>query len=157
MTRLLKNREIWLALAIIVLVIAVTTRSSGFARPDNLASILNDTSILIILALGQMVVILTRSIDLSIAANVALSGMVIALINQADPSVPVPLLILAAPLLGLAFGAINGFLVWKLDIPAIVVTLGTLTIYRGTTFLIAGGQWVNADEMTPDFIAITRA
>jgi rhamnose transport system permease protein len=157
MRRLLKARETWLALAILAMLVLISFRAPGFARPENLASIFNDTSILIILALGQMVVILTRSIDLSIAANVALSGMVIALINQAAPGVPVPLLIVAAPLLGLAFGAINGFLVWKLDIPAIVVTLGTLTIYRGTTFLIAGGQWVNADEMTPDFIAITRA
>ena len=157
MRRLLKARETWLALAILALLVLISFRAPGFSRPDNLASIFNDTSILIILALGQMVVILTRSIDLSIAANVALSGMVIALVNQAYPGVPVPLLIVAAPLLGLAFGAINGFLVWKLDIPAIVVTLGTLTIYRGTTFLIAGGQWVNADEMTPDFIAITRA
>lgn len=156
MNRLLKVRETWLALAILALLVAITFRAPGFSTPENLASIFNDTSILLILALGQMVVILTRSIDLSIAANVALSGMVLALINSTYPDVPVPLLIVAAPLLGLAFGAINGFLVWKLGIPSIVVTLGTLTIYRGLTFLIAGGQWVNADEMTPDFIAITR-
>ena len=104
MNRLLKTREIWLALAIIALVIGVTTRSRRASlSPGNLASIFNDTSILIILALGQMVVILTRSIDLSIAANVALSGMVIALVNQAYPGVPVPLLIVAAPLLGPRF------------------------------------------------------
>ena len=156
MSKLLKTRETWLALAILVLLVAITLRAPGFSNPDNLASIFNDTSILLILALGQMVVILTRSIDLSIAANVALSGMVLALINSTWPGVPVPLLIIAAPLLGLAFGAINGFLVWKLDSPTIVVTLGTLSIYRGLTLLIAGGQWVNADEMTPDFIAVTR-
>jgi len=155
-TKLLKSRETWLGLAILVLLVGISFRAPSFVQPGNLASIFNDTSILMILALGQMVVILTRSIDLSMAANVALSGMVVALINQALPGVPVPLLIVAAPLIGLALGAINGLLVWKLDIPSIVVTLGTLTIYRGTTFLIAGGQWVNADEMTPDFIAVTR-
>ena len=52
----------------------------------------------------------------------------------------------------LALGAINGFLVWKIGIPPIVVTLGTLTIYRGMTFVLSGGAWVNADQMTPDFI-----
>ncbi len=154
---LVKNREFWLALGIAAMIAAIAVwRAPNFATPANLADVFNNTAILMILALGQMAVILTRSIDLSIAANVALSGMVIALVNQAAPWVPVPLLILAAPLQGLAFGAINGLLVWKLDIPSIVVTLGTLTIYRGTTFLIAGGTWVNADEMTPDFIAITR-
>lgn len=153
----LRTREFWLAVGIAVMVAAIAIgRAPSFATPANLADVFNNTAILMILALGQMVVILTRSIDLSIAANVALSGMIVALINQAAPGVPVPLLILAAPLLGLAFGAINGFLVWKLDIPAIVVTLGTLTIYRGLTFLIAGGTWVNAAEMTPDFINTTR-
>lgn len=156
MSRLVRTRELWLGLAILAMLALVNLRAPGFASPENLVSIFNDTSILMILALGQMVVILTRSIDLSIAANVALSGMVLALVNSTYPMVPVPLLILAAPLLGLALGAVNGFLVWKLDIPSIVVTLGTLTIYRGLTFLIAGGQWVNADEMTPDFISITR-
>lgn len=157
MNRVLRTREFWLAIGIAAMIAAIAIgRAPSFATPANLADVFNNTSILMILALGQMVVILTRSIDLSIASNVALSGMVVALVNQAAPWVPVPLLILAAPLLGLAFGAVNGVLVWKLDIPAIVVTLGTLTIYRGLTFLIAGGTWVNADEMTPDFIAGTR-
>lgn len=156
MKRLVRIRELWLALGIALMIGLVATRNPGFASPGNLADIFNNTAILIILALGQMVVILTRSIDLSIAANVALSGMLVALLNQAAPDIPVPLLIALAPLIGLALGAVNGALVWKLEIPSIVVTLGTLTIYRGSTFLVAGGTWVNADEMTPDFIGITR-
>ena len=102
MSRLLKARETWLALAIIALLVLITLRAPGFARPDNLASIFNDTSILIILALGQMVVILTRSIDLSVAANVALSGMIVALVNQAYPGVPVALVIVVALIVGAA-------------------------------------------------------
>lgn len=157
MSRLLRTRETWLALAILLILVAVDLRAPGFARPENLVSIFNDASLLIILVLAQMVVILTRSIDLSIASNVALSGMVIALVNSAYPGVPVPALIVLACLCGTAFGAFNGILVWRLGIPAIVVTLGTLAIFRGATFLIAGGQWVNADELTPEFISITRA
>ncbi len=156
MTRLLKLREVWLALAILLLLAAVTFRAPGFSAPGNLVSVFNDSALLVILALGQMTVILTRSIDLSIASNVALSGMAVALINSTMPDVPVPALIVLACLCGAALGAFNGLLVWLLGIPAIVVTLGTLTIYRGLTFLIAGGQWVNADELTPDFINITR-
>lgn len=156
MSRLLKAREIWLALVILALLVVITFRAPGFVSPGNLISVFNDSSLLIILALGQMVVILTRSIDLSIASNVALSGMIIALINAAFPDVPVPLLIAFSCLCGLAFGAFNGVLVWLLGIPPIVVTLGTLTIYRGLTFQIAGGTWVNASELTPAFIEITR-
>ena len=57
----------------------------------------------------------------------------------------------------MALGALNGLLVWKLGIPSIVVTLGTLTIYRGATFVLSGGAWVNADQMSPAFIDLQRA
>lgn len=156
MNRLLKTRELWLGLAILLLVTAITIRAPAFAAPENLLGIFNNTAILIILALGQMVVILTRSIDLSIASNLALSGMVVALVNSANPGIDVQVLLQLAAGCGLVLGALNGLLVWKLGIPSIVVTLGTLTIFRGTNFLIAGGQWVNADELSPAFIGLTR-
>lgn len=156
MMRLFRAREFWLALGIAAMIGLTALRNPAFASPANIAGIFNNTSILIILALGQMVVIITRSIDLSMAANLALSGMIVALINSAYPGVPVPLLMVVAILCGLVMGAFNGLMVWRVGIPAIVVTLGTLTIYRGIIFLIAGGQWVNADQMSPDFVAYTR-
>lgn len=136
---------------------AVTLRFPNFESPDNLGSIFNDTAILIILALGQMAVILTRSIDLSMAANLCFSGMVVAMLNAAHPGIPIPALIVIAIAVGLVLGAINGGLVWGIGIPPIVVTLGTLTIYRGATFVISGGAWVNADQMSQDFINFQRA
>jgi len=156
MNRLLKNRELWLALAIVAVVILVTLRFSRFSQPANLLTILNDTSILMMLALGQMVVILTRSIDLSMASNLALTGMIVAMINAAFPFIPIPLLIAGSICVGAALGAFNGVLVWKLDIPPIVVTLGTLTIFRGLVFVISGGAWVNAAQMSPEFIQLQR-
>ncbi|KQZ82877.1 branched-chain amino acid ABC transporter permease [Mesorhizobium sp. Root157] len=157
MKNLFKYREAWLLLAIAVVVGLISTRFPAFARPDNLAQVFNDTSILMILALGQMVVILTRGIDLSMAANLCFTGMVVAMLNAAYPGIPIPLLIVIALAVGLVLGAINGLLVWRLDIPSIVVTLGTLTIYRGATFVLSGGAWVNADQMSPAFIGFQRA
>lgn len=156
MKTLIRSREFWLAVAVAAMIAATTLRAPGFASPANLAGIFNDTAILMILALGQMAVILTRSIDLSMASNLALSGMIVALANAAWPGIPVPALMALAALCGLALGAFNGALVWLLGIPAIVVTLGTLTIYRGLIFLIAGGQWVNADRFTTGFVQMTR-
>jgi rhamnose transport system permease protein len=153
---LARHREIWLLAAIAALIALISIRFPGFARPGNLATVFNDTSILIILALGQMAVILTRSIDLSMASNLAFTGMVVAMTNAAFPAIPIPLLIVMAMTVGAALGALNGFLVWKLYIPAIVVTLGTLTIYRGATFVVSGGAWVNADQMSPAFISFQR-
>ncbi len=90
MKTLLKNREWLLAGIIILLIIGFSLRSPGFERPANLVNIFNDTSILIILALGQMTVILTKSIDLSVAANLAFTGMAVAMTNAAFPGVPLP-------------------------------------------------------------------
>jgi rhamnose transport system permease protein len=156
MQNLLKNREMLLALIIIGMILAFTSRAPNFASPGNLATIFNDTSILIILALGQMVVILTKSIDLSVAANLAFTGMAVAMLDSTYPGLPLALLVLLAIGIGAALGAINGFLVWALRIPPIVVTLGTLTIYRGMSFVLSGGAWVNAHQMQPDFLGVPR-
>ncbi len=156
MTGLLKSREMVLAFAIMLLIGLISLRFADFASPSNLINVFNDTSILIMLALGQMVVIVSRCIDLSVASNLALTGMVVALLNTAMPGLPVPVLLLIAIVFGAALGSINGFFVWKLDIPPIVVTLGTLTIFRGIIFLISDGAWINAHEMSASFKAFPR-
>ena len=157
MTHLLKSREMILTGAIVVLIGLIATRFPAFISPANLASVFNDTSPLIILAIGQMIVILTKCIDLSVAANLALTGMVCAMINVAAPGVPVVVIVAVAIGLGAVLGAFNGVLVWKLQIPPIVVTLGTMTIFRGIIFLISDGKWVNSHEMSPAFKAFPRA
>jgi len=156
MSRILKYRELLLAAIIIVLIAVFAYRAPGFASPESLANIFNDTAILIILALGQMAVILTRSIDLSVAANLSFTGMAVAMMNAAYPGIPLPVLILCALAIGAALGVINGFMVWKIGIPAIVATLGTLTVYRGMAFVLSGGAWVNQTQMTPIFLDAPR-
>ncbi|MFN4128382.1 MAG: ABC transporter permease [Paracoccaceae bacterium] len=151
---LLKSREALLALAILLLIAVVAARFPAFVRPANLANVFNDTSPLIILAIGQMIVILTKCIDLSVAANLALCGMVAALMNGAG--VPLALILPGVIALGAALGAVNGVLVWKLAIPSIVVTLGTMTIFRGSIFLLTDGKWVNAHQMSDGFKALPR-
>ncbi len=156
-SQITKSRELILALALIALIGLISIRFSSFASPKSLINVFNDTSILIILALGQMVVIVTRCIDLSMASNLALSGMIVAMINSAMPGVPIIALLVVAICAGIIMGAFNGILVWKLDIPPIVVTLGTLTIYRGIIFLLTNGEWINAHEMSEMFKAVPRA
>lgn len=147
-------REAVLAGAILALLLLIASRFPGFVAPGNLVAVFTDTSPLILLALGQMAVILTKCIDLSIAANLALCGMVAALMNIAG--VPLPLIVLCTVVLGACLGAVNGLLVWKLGIPSIVVTLGTMTIYRGAIFLLTDGKWINAHQMSEGFKAFPR-
>ncbi|MGU3525634.1 ABC transporter permease [Enterobacteriaceae bacterium C23F] len=157
MQQFLKHREALLAAVIVLLIVAIGSRTPSFIAPGNLVEMFNDTAILIILALGQMMVLLTKGIDLSMAANLALTGMIVALLNFHYPTIPVVALLALATVLGLLMGIINGLLVWKLGIPAIVVTLGTMSIYRGIIFLLSNGGWVNANQMSADFLGLPRA
>lgn len=156
LTRLIASRETLLLGAIALLVAIVATRFPGFVAPSNLAGVFNDTSPLILLAIGQMIVILTKCIDLSVAANLALTGMAVSMINVAAPGMPVVAILVIAIVLGTLMGMFNGLLVWKLDIPPIVVTLGTMTIFRGLIFLLSNGKWVNSHEMSAAFKAFPR-
>lgn len=152
---ILKSREAFMALAIVALLALIASRFPAFVTPANLARVLTDTSPLILLALGQMAVILTKCIDLSVAANLALCGMVAALMDGAG--VPLAVILPAVIAMGAALGAVNGLLVWKLGIPSIVVTLGTMTIFRGTIFLLTNGAWINAHQLSEAFKALPRA
>jgi rhamnose transport system permease protein len=152
--RHLNSREALLGAITLLLIAAIATRFPAFVTARNLANVFNDTAPLMILAIGQTAVILTRCIDLSVSATLALCGMVAAILN--GMGVPLPLIIAAAVALGAVLGAVNGLLVWKLRIPPIVVTLGTMTIYRGTIFLISKGKWINAHEMSDAFKAVPR-
>jgi rhamnose transport system permease protein len=152
----LLGRDAALLLLTLLLAGAVGTRFPQFITPTNLRSVLDDTSILILLALAQTPVLLTRSIDLSVAANLALTGMCVALFNQAFPDVGMPAVISLAVVIGAALGAVNGLLVWLLEVPPIVATLGTLAVYRGLVFVVSGGAWITNNKMTADFLDFVR-
>jgi len=154
--RLLSSREALLIAAIVLLLAVIASRFPAFVTPANLANVFNDTAPLILLAIGQMIVILTKCIDLSVAANLAFTGMVVSMVNVVAPGLPIGVIVVMAIGLGALLGMINGVLVWTLAIPSIVVTLGTMTIFRGLIFVISDGKWVNSHEMSPAFKAFPR-
>jgi rhamnose transport system permease protein len=152
-TSLFRQREVQLALILALLVVVVGLRAPVFLTGRSIDSLFTDTAILVMMALAQMLVILTRGIDLSVAANLALCGMSVALIGEKAPGVPVGVLIVAAMAIGAALGSINGALIGFLRLPPIVVTLGAMSVFRGTIFVLSGGAWVSSHQMTQAFIA----
>ena len=152
-----RRRETALALIILALVGLIGWRAPVFVTPESLLGVLTDTSFLFMLTLAQMAVILTRGIDLSVAANLALTGMIVALVSRAHPDVPLIVIMLLATLIGLGLGLLNGAAIAYIGIPPIVVTLGTLAIFRGLIFVIAGGSWLTSKDMTPAFLAFPKA
>lgn len=147
MNWLLKHREAALGIIITLMIGGIGAYAPAFVSVDNIVRVLNDTSILAMLALAQMMVILTRGIDLSTASNLALSGMISASLAQSYPELPVVAFIALAIATGFVLGLINGGLISFFGIPPIVVTLGTLAVFRGMIVVYGGGNQVNSSEM----------
>jgi rhamnose transport system permease protein len=157
MKALLKMRETQLALCIVALIALVGARAPVFVTPGSLANLLTDSTLLIMLALAQMLVIVTRGVDLSMASTLALAGMMSALLAARFPALPLIVVVLAALGIGLVLGLVNGYLIGYLDLPPIVVTLGTMSVYRGMVFVLSGGAWVSSHQMPPEFVAFPLA
>ncbi|WP_426337160.1 ABC transporter permease [Pseudoduganella sp. R-31] len=151
--KILKQREAQLALSIAALALLVGWRAPVFLTAPSLANLLTDGTLLVMLALAQMLVIVTRGVDLSVASTLALCGMSAALLASRNPGLPLAFVMLAATALGLVLGLLNGWLVGYLELPPIVVTLGTMSVYRGLVFVLSGGAWVNSHQMPAQFIA----
>jgi len=144
-------REIGLFAFILALGIGVQLRNPVFLSLSNLTTILTNTSILGIMAVGMMLVLVTRGIDLSVGAIMAFTGMITALTVAAYPKLH-PLLALAeGTLIGLAVGSVSGLLVAYFDILPIIATLGMMNVVRGLTYVISQGQWVSSYRMSDGF------
>jgi len=152
MRSLARHRESVLAVITAVLVAAIAVRAPVFLSRTSLDTLVTDGAILAIMALAQMLALVTRGIDLSIAGNMALTGMLVAMLSAAHPTMPVAATIAASLGLGIALGAVNAALIAFVGMPPIVVTLGTMSIYRGLVFEVSGGAWVNAHELGAAFV-----
>lgn len=148
----LKTRELGIVLALLALVAFTTATNSRFLSGQSIRDILLGTAIVAVMAVGQAVVVITRNIDLSVGSVLGLSAFAVATLANDRPGLPVVVLLALGLLLGAVCGVVNGTLVRFGQVPALVVTLGTLYIFRGITYLWAGGQQINADELPPHFL-----
>ncbi|ALX49004.1 ABC transporter permease [Lentibacillus amyloliquefaciens] len=113
----------------------------GFLGSNNLTNFLFQLPEFGLLALAMMVVILTGGIDLSITYVAALSGVGAALMLTNGFSILTAVLV--AILFGVACGAFNGFVVSKIGVPAILVTLGTMVLFEGVILAITKGNSIS--------------
>lgn len=126
-------------LILMILVAAISLLTANFLKPVNISNILAQTAVIAIVAIGQHLVILTRGIDLSVGANLALATVVGGLAFRAADSGP--LVAMAILLTGLAVGAINGvvYVFGRLPHP-FIITLATLSVCRGLALELAPGH-----------------
>lgn len=149
------KRELGLLIAILAIVLPVFAVNPRMLGGSNLDAIAMDAALLTIVAVGQMLVIITRNIDLSVASVIGLAAYVSADLLRTHPELGIGVALCAAVVVGLLCGLLNGWLVTAGRVPAIVVTLGTLSLYRGMTSLLAGGRQIGADQVPQAWLDLT--
>ncbi len=148
----LRSTEVMIFLAVALECIAFSVFSPSFLTLNNFVNVTLQIAIYGILAIGMTLVMITGGIDLSIGSVVALVGVTAAILSK-KPFLPTDLMVILAMLAGLimgvASGALSGFLIARFTIPPFIVTLAMMTICRGVVFIITGG--FTEGELPPHF------
>jgi rhamnose transport system permease protein len=150
--RVLRIRELGIVAALALLIGVTAILEPRFIETSSLRNLALNASILAILAVGQTLVIVTRNVDLSTGSVLGLSAFLAGDLLQGHPGMALPLVFLAGIALGAACGLFNGILVTWGQVPALVVTLGTLYAFRGLAFLWTEGRQVNAETLPDPFL-----
>ena len=150
---LLLRWETILGALLVVVFVANTLISPYFLDLYNLADTTYNFSEKAIVALGMALLILVREIDLSVAAIMALAALAIGLL--AAHGAPVWALVAAGPAVGLACGAVNGLLVTTTRVPSIVITIGTMSLFRGIAQVTLGDEALTS--FPPDYLALGQS
>lgn len=153
---IVKFREVGIILFTLLLIAIASVLSPFFLSVDNFRDILLNISILAIVSLAQMMVIITRGIDLSVGSMIGLVAMMVSFTLVALPGFPPVLAIFLGAALGAMLGSVNGAIITWGNVPPIITTLGTLSAYRGLVFLYSEGNWVNAFELPAGFRELAK-
>ena len=148
---LLRQREVPVTLALIALVTVTYVANPLFLSPQGVKDLLLNSTIVIILAVGQTLVIVTRNVDLSVGSILGIVAFATGTLFATVPGIPIIAVFLIGMLLGGLLGAINGLLVTVAKVPSLVITLGTLYIYRGLNNAWAGGTQYFAGDRPDAF------
>ena len=127
------------AIGLLILIVVLSQLTPAFASSRNIGNLLAQSAVISVLAIGQLLVIVTRGIDLSVGSTLALGTVTGALAVSAGLSTPIVILVML--LTGAAVGAVNGivYVYGRLPHP-FIITLATLSIARGIALWLSGGQ-----------------
>ncbi|WP_203137470.1 ABC transporter permease [Microbacterium sp. JZ31] len=150
--RILTARETGIVLALLIVIAVATAANRSFVfSGDGWRDLLLTPSLLLLVAVGQAVVIITRNVDLSVGSVVGLTAYLTGRLFIDLPGVS-PILVFAAGLgLGALLGLVNGALVAFAKVPALVITLGTMYVYRGINIAWTGSDRINASDLPRGF------
>jgi ribose transport system permease protein len=143
MKDLLKKRELLIFMMLMVISLCISLIAPAFLTPSNLLSIIMNNVILAIMAVGMTLVIVTSGIDVSVGSQLGFAAIFVGMLALL-PSSNIITILLVGILCGTVLGILNGILIAGAEIPAIVVSLGTMNIFRGSLLLYTNGKWVTS-------------
>lgn len=146
----LRVRFLGVVVFLVILIVVFSILSPDFFSLSNGRSVLFTAAILAIAAAGQSIVVLTGNLDLSVGSIMGLTAYVVFDLAGKNHGLE-PFVVIMAIVIGAVLGFINGFLVTVLQIPSIVATLGTLSIYRGFVSIYANATEVTSGTL-PDWM-----
>jgi len=150
---ILRSREMAVGAVLVLIVVGTTIKNPSFLfSSDGWRDLLLTPSLLLLLAVGQTVVIITRNVDLSVGSTLGLTAYFTGRLFIDYPGIPIIVVFLLGMLMGAVLGLVNGLLVAFGKVPALVITLGTLYIYRGIFLTWAGSDRINASDMPRGFL-----
>lgn len=149
---LIRFRELGIVAALVIVLLATGVYNSDFLSRQGLDDLFLNASIIAILTVGQTFVVVARNVDLSVGSILGLSAFLSGDLFASNPHQSVALVIVAGTALGAACGVFNGLIVSAGRVPSLVVTLGTLYVFRGLDYAWAGGRQINADAMPDSFL-----
>jgi rhamnose transport system permease protein len=148
----LRVRELGIVGALALLIAVTAILEPRFVEANSLRNLALNASIFAILAVGQTLVLITRNVDLSVGSVLGLSAYLAGDLLASNPDLALPLVFLLGIALGAACGLLNGVLVTWGQVPALVVTLGTLYAFRGLAFLWTDGSQISAHQLPDTFL-----
>jgi len=152
---IVRSREMSIFLVLVLVIAAATIKTPSFLFSANSwRDLLLTPSILLLLAAGQAVVIITRNVDLSVGSVLAITAYLTGRLFIDNPGIPIVAVFVAGLVVGGLLGLVNGLLVALARVPALVITLGTLYVYRGIVLSWAGSDRINASDMPEGFLSL---
>ncbi|WP_030717272.1 ABC transporter permease [Streptomyces griseus] len=148
--RVFKMRELAIFVLLLAMLALTQLGNSAFLSEQGIKDLLLNATILVLVATGQALVVITRNVDLSVGSTLGISAFAAGTCLQGGGH-PVVAVVLAV-LLGVGFGLLNGLLVSLGQVPALVVTLGTLYIIRGIDSIWVGSRQITAADLPDGFV-----
>ena len=154
--KFLRIRELGIFSIIIIVVIAASIIDSRFLTIDSWRAVFLAIPLILVMAMGQMMVIICRHVDISIGSILAFAAITIGFVFIHYPNTSLLMALLITASVGTIMGLVNGIIVTRFNVHSIIVTLGTLSLYRGLVFIVSGGRQIDRNDIPVHIISFSQ-